>query len=58
MNNRYFPAQRRYRAAFDPVRRADAIIDNDRWERPRLARHVPDRLPRVVENALSALVRA
>lgn len=58
MSNRYFPAQRLYRAAFDPVRRADVIIDNDRWERPRLVRHVSDRLPRAVENAIAALVRA
>lgn len=57
MNNRYFPAQRLYRAAFDPVRRADVIIDNDHWEHPRLARHVSDRLPRAVANAITALVR-
>lgn len=56
MNNRYFPAQRAYRAAFDPVRRADVVIDNERWERPRLLRHETNRLPRPVENALARVV--
>lgn len=56
MNNRYFPAQRAYRAAFDPVRRADVIVDNQHWERPRLLRRETSRLPRPVENALRALV--
>ncbi|HVU53053.1 MAG TPA: hypothetical protein VHL80_20360 [Polyangia bacterium] len=52
MNNRYFPAQRAYRAAFDPVRRADVVVDNEHWERPRLLRRETSRLPRAVENAL------
>ena len=56
MQRRYFPAQRAYRAAFDPVRRADVVIDNEHWERPRLVRRLPDRLPRVVEKALSRVV--
>ncbi len=56
MNTRYFPAQRAYRAAFDPVRRADVVIDNERWESPRLLRHASGRLPRVVEKALAMVV--
>jgi uridine kinase len=56
MNNRYFPAQRAYRAAFDPLGRADVVIDNERWDRPRLVRQKSDRLPRVVENALPKVV--
>jgi uridine kinase len=56
MNTRYFPAQRAYRAAFDPVRRADVVIDNEHWERPRVLRRASDRLPRVVEKALAMVV--
>jgi uridine kinase len=56
MNRRYFPAQRAYRAAFDPLRRADAVIDNERWERPRLVRLESGRLPRAVEKALFRVV--
>jgi uridine kinase len=52
IENRYFPAQRRYRAAFDPARRADVIIDNEAWANPRVVRHVSDALPPVVETAL------
>jgi uridine kinase len=58
MLRRYFPAQRAYRAAFDPVRRADVVIDNERWDRPRLVRRLSDRLPRVVEKALFRVVPA
>jgi hypothetical protein len=38
MNNRYFPAQRRYRADFDPTARAAAVVDNESFARPRLVR--------------------
>jgi uridine kinase len=58
MNNRYFPAQRRYRAEHDPSGRADVLIDNARWDAPRILRRVPDRLPRLVENALTRVVRS
>jgi len=58
MNSRYFPAQHAYRAAFDPVRRADVIVDNEHWERPRLLRRETNRLPRAVENALARVVRS
>lgn len=57
MNTRYFPAQRRYRAAFDPARRADVLIDNDRWDAPRILRCAAERLPRAVENALGRVIR-
>ena len=56
MKHRYFPAQRAYRAAFDPVRRAEVIIDNERWGAPRIVRRVPGGLPRLVEKALEGLV--
>jgi uridine kinase len=56
MNNRYFPAQRAYRAAFDPARRADVVVDNERWERPRVLRTTAGRLPRAVEKALPRIV--
>jgi uridine kinase len=56
MNNRYFPAQRRYRSSFDPARRADVLVDNERWDQPRLLRDAPGRLPQVVEKALRGLV--
>jgi len=56
VNSRYFPAQRAYRAAFDPVRRADVVVDNEDWQRPRLIRRETNRLPRAVENALARIV--
>jgi uridine kinase len=56
MRSRYFPAQRAYRAAFDPVRRADVVIDNERWDQPRFIRQAPGRLPRLVEKALRRVV--
>jgi uridine kinase len=58
MNNRYFPAQRRYRAEHDPLARADVVVDNDRWDAPRILRRAADRLPRLVENALARVVRS
>ncbi len=33
--HRYFPAQDRYRAAFDVLGRATAVVDNEDWRRPR-----------------------
>jgi uridine kinase len=56
MDHRYFPAQRAYRAAFDPLRRAHVVVDNEHWDRPRLVRQEPDRLPRLVANALPRVV--
>ncbi|HTA19931.1 MAG TPA: hypothetical protein VK989_11595, partial [Polyangia bacterium] len=56
MNHRYFPAQRAYRAAFDPLRRADLVVDNERWDDPRVVRLTPGRLPRLVEKVLPGVV--
>jgi uridine kinase len=56
MNNRYFPAQRAYRAAFGPTRRADVLVDNESWDHPRLLRLAPGRLPRIVEKVLPRIV--
>jgi uridine kinase len=56
MNTRYFPAQRAYRAAYAPARRADVIVDNERWDHPRLLRRETNRLPQVVEKALARLL--
>jgi len=38
IDRRYFPAHARYRAAFDPQSRADLVVDNEDWARPRLVR--------------------
>ena len=56
MNNRYFPAQRAYRAAFDPLRRADILIDNQRGGQPRVLRHEMPRVPEVVRRALTRVI--
>lgn len=56
MNHRYFPAQRAYRAALDPLRRADLVIDNERWDDPRVVRLTHGRLPRLVEKVLPKVV--
>ena len=57
MDKRYFPAQRAYRGSFDPLRRADVVVDNESWERPRLVRLLDGRLPWVVEKALGTIIR-
>jgi uridine kinase len=44
IDRRYFPAQARYRSAFAPLARADLLIDNEDWERPRLLRRSDARL--------------
>ncbi len=36
IDRRYFPAHARYRAAFDPLSRADLVVDNEDWAHPRL----------------------
>jgi uridine kinase len=56
MNHRYFPAQRAYRAAFDPLRRADLVVDNERWDDPRVVRLTHGRLPRLVEKVLPGVI--
>ena len=52
---RYFPGQERYRADHDPAARADAIVDNEDWRRPRVVRFVPGRLPAPDERWLAQL---
>jgi uridine kinase len=54
---RYFPAQARYRAELDPEARAAAIVDNDDWQRPRVVRYTPGRLPAPVERLFEAMSR-
>jgi uridine kinase len=56
MNHRYFPAQRAYIAAFDPLRHADVVIDNERWDAPVLVRWDGGRLPPPVASALGHVV--
>ncbi|HVZ74301.1 MAG TPA: hypothetical protein VHJ20_18100 [Polyangia bacterium] len=58
IETRYFPAQRRYRAAFDPARRADVLVDNERWAAPRVVRRDTQHWPSVVESALAAVFPA
>ena len=57
IERRYFPAQARYRAAHDPVGRADVLIDNEDWTRPRLIRRT-DRVPAALREALDAVLGA
>jgi uridine kinase len=45
IERRYFPAQSRYRAAFDPLARADVVVDNDDWTRPVALRRSDARFP-------------
>jgi uridine kinase len=52
---RYFPAQARYRAECDPDGRADAVVDNEDWRRPRVVRSNLGRFPAPVERWLSRL---
>jgi hypothetical protein len=56
MDRRYFPAQVRYRAAFDPLGRADLVIDNEDWGRPRVVRRNDARFPREVVAVLDRLL--
>jgi uridine kinase len=56
IDRRYFPAQERYRAAFDPLGRADLLIDNEDWTRPRVARRNDTRFPREVAAVLDRLL--
>jgi uridine kinase len=56
IDRRYFPAQARYRAAFDPLGRADLVIDNEDWTRPRVARRNDSRLSPGVAAVLDRLL--
>ncbi len=55
IDRRYFPAQARYRLEHDPAARAQAVIDNDDWARPRLIRRAPDLAP-ALAGALAAVL--
>ena len=57
IERRYFPAQARYRAAHDPVGRADVLIDNEDWRRPRVVRRAR-RVPAALREALDAVLGA
>jgi len=57
MDRRYFPGQARYRAAFDPIARADVLIDNSDWSRPRVVRLATERFPAPVAAALARCLR-
>jgi len=56
IERRYFPAQARYRAAFDPVARADILVDNDDWTRPRVVRRADGRFPPRIVPGLARLL--
>ncbi len=56
IDRRYFPAQARYRASFDPLGRADLVIDNEDWDRPRVVRRNDARFPREVVAVLDRLL--
>ncbi len=56
IDRRYFPAQARYRAVFDPLGRADLVIDNEDWTRPRVVRRNDARFPREVAAVLDRLL--
>jgi uridine kinase len=45
IERRYFPAQAHYRALFDPLARADVLVDNSDWTRPRVLRRSDRRFP-------------
>lgn len=53
IERRYFPAQARYRQDHDPVGRADLLVDNDDWRRPRVVRRT-DRVPAFLAQAMTA----
>jgi uridine kinase len=57
IDRRYFPAQARYRQAHDPLGRADLVIDNEDWRRPRLVRH-GERVPPWLSQALAVALEA
>lgn len=56
IDRRYFPAQARYRAAFDPLERADLVVDNEDWARPRVLRRSDARLAPGVAAVLDRLL--
>ena len=58
IDRRYFPAQARYRAACDPSRLADVVIDNEDWAHPRVLRRSDLRLEPPIAAALDRVLGA
>jgi uridine kinase len=56
IERRYWPAQARYRAAFDPLARADLLVDNDDWTAPRVVRRAAGRFSPPVAAGLDRLL--
>jgi uridine kinase len=56
IERRYWPAQLRYRAAFDPIARADLLVDNDDWTAPRVLRRTAGRFSPPVAAGLDRLL--
>jgi len=57
ISRRYFPSRERYRADLGFDSRADALVDNEDWARPRLIRRAPGRFPAPIEGLLEGLAR-
>jgi uridine kinase len=57
ISRRYFPSRERYRAELGFDTRADAVVDNEDWARPRLVGRVPGRFPAPIERLLDGLAR-
>ena len=58
IDRRYFPAQARYRTACDPSGRADFVVDNEEWARPRVVRRRDVRFAPEIVAALDRVLRA
>ena len=58
IDRRYFPAQARYRAAHDPLARADFVVDNEDWAHPRVVHRRDLRFAPEIAAALDRLLRA
>jgi uridine kinase len=56
IDRRYFPAHARYRTEFDPRQRADLLVDNEDWTRPRAIRRSDARLPSGLADVLDWLL--
>jgi uridine kinase len=58
IERRYFPAQARYRAACDPLGRADLVIDNEDWAHPHVVRRSAARFEAEIAAALDRVLGA
>jgi uridine kinase len=58
IDRRYFPAQARYRAAHDPLARADFVVDNEDWAHPRVVHRRDLGFAPEIAAALDRLLRA